>query len=113
MHEPHEGSAKRAAALAPPYLGGADQHICLNKIAVVRFHPDEPKGADMSDDDNMTMRRFPDQVDVTRPQEIDHAMHDPAHGATAEKAFKAPMVPRIDGQDPGQTAAGTLAGRRE
>lgn len=67
----------------------------------------------MSDDFNMTMRKFLKQVGVTSQQAIEDAMRDKGLDATAGRKFEAKMVLTIDGLDVEHVVAGTIAGRAE
>lgn len=62
----------------------------------------------MSDDFNMTMRKFLKQVGVTSQQAIEDAMRN-AEG-TAGKSFEAKMVLTIEGVDLEHTVTGTIEG---
>lgn len=62
----------------------------------------------MSDDFNMTMRKFLKQVGVTSQQAIEEAMRN-AEG-TAGKSFEAKMVLTIEGVDLEHTVTGTIEG---
>ncbi len=62
----------------------------------------------MSDDFNMSMRKFLKQVGVTSQQAIESAMR--RKGATAGQTFEAKMVLTVDGLDLEHTVTGTIAG---
>jgi hypothetical protein len=80
--------------------------------AVKRKHPGTGDQA-MSDDFNMTMRKFLKQVGVTSQQAIEDAMRDKGLDATAGKSFSAKMVLTVDGLDVEHVVTGTIAGRSE
>lgn len=63
----------------------------------------------MSEDFNMSMRKFLKQVGVTSQQAIEEAMR--AAGDTSGKSFEAKMVLTIDGVDLTHVVTGTIAGR--
>ncbi len=65
----------------------------------------------MSEEFNMTMRKFLKQVGVTSQQAIEEAMRDAGTGATAGKSFDAKVVLTIDGLDIEHVVTGTIAGR--
>ncbi len=65
----------------------------------------------MSEDFNMTMRKFLKQVGVTSQQAIEDAMRTAGSDATAGKDFSAKMVLTIDGLDIEHTVTGTIKGR--
>jgi len=65
----------------------------------------------MSEDFNMSMRKFLKQVGVTSQQAIEEAMRKT--GDTAGKSFDAKMVLTIDGIELEHTVAGTIAGHEE
>lgn len=62
----------------------------------------------MSDDFNMSMRKFLKQVGVTSQTAIEDAMRNAAD--TDGKSFEAKMVLRIDGLDMEHTVTGTITG---
>jgi hypothetical protein len=62
----------------------------------------------MSDDFNMSMRKFLKQVGVTSQQAIEAAVRD-AEG-TAGKTFEAKVVLTIDGLDLEHVVTGTIQG---
>lgn len=62
----------------------------------------------MSDDFNMSMRKFLKQVGVTSQQAIEGAVRD-AEG-TAGKTFEAKVVLTIDGLDLEHVVTGTIQG---
>ncbi|WP_424972404.1 DUF6494 family protein [Dinoroseobacter sp. S76] len=62
----------------------------------------------MSDDFNMTMRKFLKQVGVTSQQAIEDAMRNTE--GTAGKSFEAKMVLTIEGVDLEHTVTGTIEG---
>ncbi|WP_424966418.1 MULTISPECIES: DUF6494 family protein [unclassified Dinoroseobacter] len=62
----------------------------------------------MSDDFNMTMRKFLKQVGVTSQQAIEEAMRNAED--TAGKSFEAKMVLTIEGVDLEHTVTGTIEG---
>jgi hypothetical protein len=63
----------------------------------------------MSDDFNMSMRKFLKQVGVTSQQAIEDAMRDA--GDTAGKTFQAKVVLTIDGLDLEHVVTGEILGR--
>ena len=65
----------------------------------------------MSEDFNMSMRKFLKQVGVTSQQAIEEAMRKA--GDTAGKSFAAKMVLKIDGIELEHTVTGSIAGREE
>ena len=65
----------------------------------------------MSEDFNMSMRKFLKQVGVTSQQAIEDAMRKT--GDTAGKSFDAKMVLTIDGIELEHTVIGTIAGHEE
>ena len=67
----------------------------------------------MSDDFNMTMRKFLKQVGVTSQQAIEDAMREKGLDATAGKTFEAKMVLTVDGLDIEHVVTGKIAGRAE
>ena len=62
----------------------------------------------MSEDFNMSMRKFLKQVGVTSQQAIEGAMR--ATGETTGKAFEAKMVLTIDGMDFEHVVTGKIEG---
>ena len=62
----------------------------------------------MSDDQNMSMRKFLKQVGVTSQQAIEEAMRNA--GDTAGKSFEAKMVLTIDGIELEHVVTGTIEG---
>jgi len=67
----------------------------------------------MSDDLNMTMRKFLKQVGVTSQQAIEDAMRKAGTDATAGRSFQARMVLTIDGLDLTHEVTGQIAGGAE
>ncbi|MGR3636452.1 MAG: DUF6494 family protein [Shimia sp.] len=65
----------------------------------------------MSEDFNMTMRKFLKQVGVTSQQAIEDAMRSAGSDATAGKEFSAKMVLTIDGLDMEHVVTGKIKGR--
>lgn len=65
----------------------------------------------MSDDFNMSMRKFLKQVGVTSQQAIEEAMRAAGSEATAGKEFTAKMVLTIDGVDMEHVVTGQIKGR--
>lgn len=63
----------------------------------------------MSDDFNMSMRKFLKQVGVTSQQAIEEAMRDA--GDTSGRQFEAKMVLTIDGLDLEHVVTGTIEGQ--
>lgn len=63
----------------------------------------------MSDDFNMSMRKFLKQVGVTSQQAIEDAMR--SAGDTAGKSYKARMVLTIDGLEMEHVVTGEIKGR--
>ncbi len=61
----------------------------------------------MSDDFNMSMRKFLKQVGVTSQQAIEEAMRD---ADTAGKSFEAKVVLTIDGVELEHVVTGTIQG---
>ncbi|MEL6205663.1 MAG: DUF6494 family protein [Pseudomonadota bacterium] len=62
----------------------------------------------MSDEFNMSMRKFLKQVGVTSQQAIETAMRE--KGATAGQSYEAKVVLTIDGLDLEHVVTGTIAG---
>ncbi len=67
----------------------------------------------MSDDYNMSMRKFLKQVGVTSQQAIDDAMRKAGSGVTGGKSYAATVILRIDGLDLEHRVEGTITGRDE
>ena len=65
----------------------------------------------MSDDFNMTMRKFLKQVGVTSQQAIEDAMRSAGADGTAGKTFDAKVVLTIDGLDMEHVVTGKITGR--
>lgn len=65
----------------------------------------------MSEDFNMTMRKFLKQVGVTSQQAIEDAMRTAGTDATAGKEFSAKMVLTINGLDIEHVVTGQIKGR--
>ncbi|WP_372991317.1 DUF6494 family protein [Sulfitobacter sp.] len=65
----------------------------------------------MSDDFNMSMRKFLKQVGVTSQQAIEKAMRE--GGDTAGQTFQAKMVLTIDGLDVEHIVTGEIQGQSE
>lgn len=65
----------------------------------------------MSEDLNMTMRKFLKQVGVTSQQAIEDAMREAGAVNTAGKSFDAKMVLTIDGIALEHTVTGQIKGR--
>ena len=63
----------------------------------------------MSDDFNMSMRKFLKQVGVTSQQAIEEAMRNA--GNTAGKSFEARVVLTVDGLDLEHVVTGKITGR--
>ena len=63
----------------------------------------------MSEDFNMSMRKFLKQVGVTSQQAIEQAMRDA--GDTAGKTFEAKMVLTLDGVDLEHVVTGKIEGQ--
>ncbi len=64
----------------------------------------------MSDDFNMTMRKFLKQVGVTSQKAIEDAMRKAGTGATRGREFRARVVLTIDGLDLEHVVEGKIAG---
>jgi hypothetical protein len=62
----------------------------------------------MSEDFNMSMRKFLKQVGVTSQQAIEEALRDAGPEVTAGKTFEAEMVLKIDGLDLEHRIKGTI-----
>lgn len=67
----------------------------------------------MSDNFNMTMRKFLKEVGVTSQQAIEEAMRNAGLDETAGKDFAAKMVLTIDELGVEHTVEGRIAGRSE
>ena len=65
----------------------------------------------MSDDFNMSMRKFLKQVGVTSQQAIEEAMRHAGVAKTAGKSFDAEVVLKIDGLDLTHTVQGRITGK--
>ncbi|MBO9399595.1 DUF6494 family protein [Shimia sp. R9_3] len=65
----------------------------------------------MSDDFNMSMRKFLKQVGVTSQQAIEEAMRAAGAEATAGKTFNAKVVLTIDGLEMEHVVTGNIKGR--
>ena len=65
----------------------------------------------MSEDFNMSMRKFLKHVGVTSQQAIEEAMRAAGADKTAGKRFKAEMVLRIDGLDLEHRVEGSIEGK--
>ena len=65
----------------------------------------------MSDDFNMSMRKFLKQVGVTSQQAIEDAMRSRGEEATAGQVFEARMVLTVDGLDLEHVVTGQIKGR--
>ncbi|MEP2533031.1 DUF6494 family protein [Shimia sp.] len=65
----------------------------------------------MSEDFNMTMRKFLKQVGVTSQQAIEDAMRSAGSDETAGKEFDAKVVLTINGLDFEHVVTGKIAGR--
>jgi hypothetical protein len=63
----------------------------------------------MSDDFNMSMRKFLKQVGVTSQQAIEEAMREA--GTTAGRSFEAKVVLTIEGLDLEHVVTGTIEGQ--
>jgi Family of unknown function (DUF6494) len=64
----------------------------------------------VSEEFNMTMRKFLKQVGVTSQQAIEAAMRKAGNEATAGREFSARMVLTIDGLDFEHVVSGTITG---
>lgn len=64
----------------------------------------------MSEDFNMSMRKFLKQVGVTSQQAIEEAMRRAGHDRTAGKSFRATMVLRIEALDLERKVEGVISG---
>ncbi|SMX44344.1 DUF6494 family protein [Actibacterium lipolyticum] len=67
----------------------------------------------MSDDFNMSMRKFLKQVGVTSQQAIEEAMRNAGQDATAGKTFAAKVVLTVDGLDMEHIVEGQITGPAE
>ena len=67
----------------------------------------------MSEDYNMSMRKFLKQVGVTSQQAIEDAMRTAGVDATAGKSFTATMTLKVDGLDLEHRVEGKISGRDE
>ncbi|GAA6180507.1 MULTISPECIES: DUF6494 family protein [unclassified Shimia] len=65
----------------------------------------------MSDDFNMSMRKFLKQVGVTSQQAIEDAMRTAGSDATSGQTYEAKMVLTIDGIDMEHVVTGQIKGR--
>jgi len=65
----------------------------------------------MSDDFNMSMRKFLKQVGVTSQQAIEDAMRDKGEDVTAGQVYEARMVLKVDGLDIEHVVTGRIKGR--
>lgn len=65
----------------------------------------------MSDDFNMSMRKFLKQVGVTSQQAIEKAMRDA--GGTAGKTYEAKVVLTVDGLDIEHVVTGQITGAED
>jgi len=65
----------------------------------------------MSDEFNMTMRKFLKQVGVTSQQAIEDAMRRAGTGATSGKSFDARVSLTIPGLDLEHVVTGSIKGR--
>jgi hypothetical protein len=63
----------------------------------------------MSDDFNMSMRKFLKQVGVTSQQAIEEGLR--AKGASGGQEFKAKVVLTVEGLDVEHTVTGTIKGQ--
>lgn len=64
----------------------------------------------MSEEFNMSMRKFLKQVGVTSQQAIEEAMRDAGETATKGKTFSARMVLTVDGLDLEHVVEGKIVG---
>lgn len=67
----------------------------------------------MSEDFNMSMRKFLKQVGVTSQQAIEEALRAAGSDKVAGKSFKATMVLKIEGLDLEHWIDGTISDRSE
>lgn len=65
----------------------------------------------MSDEFNMSMRKFLKQVGVTSQQKIEEAMRDRGVDDTAGKTYEAKVVLTVDGLDLEHIVTGKITGR--
>lgn len=65
----------------------------------------------MSEDFNMSMRKFLKQVGVTSQQAIEDAMRTAGTEKTAGQSYTAKVVLTVDGLDVEHTVTGTIRGR--
>ncbi|MDQ7069625.1 MAG: DUF6494 family protein [Rhodobacterales bacterium] len=65
----------------------------------------------MSEDFNMSMRKFLKTVGVTSQQAIEEAMRSAGPDTTAGKTFEAKMTLTVDGVDLTHVVTGTITGR--
>lgn len=64
----------------------------------------------MSEEFNMSMRKFLKQVGVTSQQAIEEAMREAGEGATKGKTYTARMVLTVDGLDLEHVVEGKIVG---
>ena len=67
----------------------------------------------MSEDFNMSMRKFLKQVGVTSQQAIEEAMRNSGHDRTAGKSFKATVVLKVESLDLEHKVEGTILGKSD
>jgi len=67
----------------------------------------------MSEDFNMSMRKFLKQVGVTSQQAIEEAMRDAGQERTAGQSFKATVVLNVSGLDLEHKIEGTILGKSD
>jgi hypothetical protein len=67
----------------------------------------------MTEDFNMSMRKFLKQVGVTSQQAIEEALRDAGPETVSGKSFKATMVLQIEGLDLEHRIEGTISDRGE
>ena len=67
----------------------------------------------MSDDFNMSMRKFLKQVGVTSQQAIEEALREAGTDKTAGKSFKATMVLQIEGLEVNHRVEGVITDRAD
>ncbi|SFO84716.1 DUF6494 family protein [Tranquillimonas alkanivorans] len=65
----------------------------------------------MSDEFNMSMRKFLKQVGVTSQQKIEEAMREKGESETAGKTYRARMVLTVEGLDVEHVVEGMIEGR--
>lgn len=65
----------------------------------------------MSDEFNMSMRKFLKQVGVTSQQKIEEAMRDRGVDDTAGKTYEAKVVLTVDGLELEHIVTGKITGR--